>query len=71
MTETTIQSVQRNNLDVALELTQWHLEKYGVHHEDQIAQTYAKYFALMEVLETADYDQLLEFLPNEIKQKLV
>ncbi|AKL77794.1 MULTISPECIES: hypothetical protein [Bacillus subtilis group] len=62
--------IQRNPLDVATELTQLHIKKFDVTKEDDIANTFAKYFALAAKLNRTSTDTLVKFLPEEIKSIL-
>ncbi|APT50298.1 hypothetical protein ABE33_06315 [Bacillus safensis] len=66
----TTQPFERNKLDIALELTQLHLNQYQTNHPDQLSEIYAKYYALLEVLDLSSYDQLIDLLPDELKQTL-
>ncbi|MGQ7864891.1 hypothetical protein [Bacillus sp. WC2502] len=66
----TTQPIERNKLDIALELTQLHLNRYETNHPDQLSEVYAKYYALLEVLDLSSYDQLIDLLPDELKQTL-
>ncbi|OWV38185.1 hypothetical protein CE489_01560 [Bacillus spizizenii] len=61
--------IQRNQYDVAVELTQLHVEKYGVIDPDDIAEAYAKYYALAFTLHRDRGSHLAQFLPEEIKNK--
>ncbi|MDM5298831.1 hypothetical protein QUF51_11710 [Bacillus pumilus] len=67
MTETI---VERNKLDIALELTQLHLKQYEPSHPDQLSRIYAKYYALVEVLDGSSYDDLIDLLPDDLKSDL-
>ncbi|CAF1719554.1 hypothetical protein [Bacillus subtilis] len=62
--------IQRNQYDVAVELTQLHVEKYGVSNPNDIADAYAKYYALAFILHRDRGSQLVTLLPEEIKSKL-
>ncbi|WP_260856973.1 hypothetical protein [Bacillus pumilus] len=62
--------IERSKLDIALELTQLHLNRYETNHPDQLSEVYAKYYALLEVLDLSSYDQLIDLLPDELKQTL-
>ncbi|WP_369546141.1 hypothetical protein [Bacillus velezensis] len=62
--------IQRNSLDVATELTQLHIKKFGADYEEDIANTFAKYFALAAKLNRTHPDSLVNLLPEEIKSKL-
>lgn len=66
----TTQTIERNKLDIALELTQLHLNRYEANHPDQLSEIYAKYYALLEVLDVSASDQLMDLLPDELKQIL-
>ncbi|MGX9291387.1 hypothetical protein ACSLGF_09210 [Bacillus sp. A015] len=66
----TTQTIERNKLDIALELTQLHLNQYETNHPDQLSEIYAKYYALLEVLDLSSYDELIDLLPNDLKQEL-
>ena len=66
----TAQPFERNKLDIALELTQLHLNQYQTNHPDQLSEIYAKYYALLEVLDVSSPDQLMDLLPDELKQIL-
>ncbi|MDI6684163.1 hypothetical protein SAMN02744787_1216 [Bacillus subtilis] len=62
--------IQRNPLDVATELTQLHIKRFGADFEEDIANIYAKYYALASKLERTHPNGLVDFLPEEIKTKL-
>ncbi|MFP3420712.1 hypothetical protein R0K30_15120 [Bacillus sp. SIMBA_154] len=64
------QTIERNKLDIALELTQLHLNQYETNHPDQLSEIYAKYYALLEVLDLCSYDQLIDLLPDDLKNTL-
>ena len=64
------QTIERNKLDIALELTQLHLNRYEASHPDQLSEIYAKYYALLEVLDLSSYDQLIDLLPDDLKNTL-
>ncbi|MBD3860528.1 hypothetical protein IEE86_12385 [Bacillus sp. 28A-2] len=55
----TTQPIERNKLDIALELTQLHLNRYETNPPDQLSEIYAKYYALLEVLDLSSYDELI------------
>lgn len=65
---------QRNTLDVATELTQLHIDKYGMADEDYIKKVFAEYYSLVFHLERTAFSDssklLLEFLPEDIKKNL-
>lgn len=62
----TTQTIKRNKLDIALELTQLHLNRYETNHPDQLSEIYAKYY----VLDLSSYDELIDLLPNDLKHQL-
>ncbi|WP_456270466.1 hypothetical protein M1E15_07015 [Bacillus sp. JZ76] len=62
--------IQRNPLDVATELTQLHIRKFEVVTEEDIANTFAKYYALAAKLNRTHPDSLVNLIPEEIKSKL-
>ncbi|MED1820996.1 hypothetical protein [Bacillus subtilis] len=62
--------IQRNSLDVAIELTQLHVEQFGLEGKDDLANTYAKYYAIANTLKNKNLEALKKFLPEEIKSKL-
>ncbi|WBY35870.1 MULTISPECIES: hypothetical protein [Bacillus] len=62
--------IQRNPVDVATELTQLHIKKFGADYEDDIADLYAKYYSLAVVLKAKYPSDLYGFLPEELKTKL-
>lgn len=59
-----------NILDVTMELTRIHLKAYGVQNSDELKKVYAEYYSLTKALGQRSGKSLLEFLPDEIKQKL-
>ncbi|MFK9120711.1 hypothetical protein ACJEBK_28260 [Peribacillus frigoritolerans] len=62
--------IQRNSLDVAMELTQMHkqlMELMGMDFEStDIAQTYAGYYALAQTLQRQSVDSLSGLVSDEI-----
>ena len=65
--------IQRNRLDVATELTQLHIEKYGMVDEGYIKKVFAEYFSLVIHLERTAHnnaDNLKKFLPEDIKSNM-
>ncbi len=62
--------IQRNKLDVAMELTQLHTTIYSPGNKDEIAQLFAKYYSLARLLEgSKDKTLLTSFLPEELANK--
>ncbi|MFN2748267.1 MULTISPECIES: hypothetical protein [Bacillus] len=62
-------TIQRNRLDVAMELTQLHIKQFHILEEEEIPGIYAQYYALAHCLQK-DSQKLHEFLPQEIRNKL-
>lgn len=60
--------IQRNPMDVATELTQLHIKKFGADYEDDIADLYAKYYSLAIVLKAKYPSDLYGFLLKSSKQ---
>ncbi|MGW6666611.1 hypothetical protein [Peribacillus sp. NPDC055009] len=59
--------IQRNSLDVAMELTQMHKQLVGMGFEStDIAQTYAGYYALAQTLQRKSVDSLSGLVSDEI-----
>ncbi|MCY7694001.1 hypothetical protein MH109_06410 [Bacillus altitudinis] len=46
------------------------MNRYEANHPDQLSEIYAKYYALLEVLDVSSSDQLMDLLPDELKQIL-
>ncbi|AUJ77561.1 MULTISPECIES: hypothetical protein [Bacillus amyloliquefaciens group] len=59
--------IQRNSSDVAVELTQLHVEQFGLENKDDLANIYAKYYAVAHLLKT---NPVSKFLPEEIRNNL-
>jgi hypothetical protein len=62
-------SIQRNEFDVAVELTQLHCEVFNVKPDD-IKKIFAEYFSLARTLNYSSEDTLINFLSEDIKKKL-
>lgn len=66
--------IQRNELDVAMELTQLHFKELSIEGEDHIKKVFTEYYSLIKSLEyTAfnDRKKLYEFLPEDIKKNMI
>lgn len=61
--------IQRNPLDVAIELVNLHVQKEIV-DASELSELYAKYYALAYTLTRKNPKDLFDFLPEEIKDKL-
>lgn len=65
--------IQRNRLDVAIELTQLHMQSFGATNEDYIKKAFAEYYSLVYHLERTainSSDKLKEFLPEDTKKNI-
>ncbi|MGC4376199.1 hypothetical protein WD019_04560 [Fictibacillus sp. Mic-4] len=70
--QTTPTPIQRNAFDVAIELTELHRSKKGMNFKaEDIEETFAKYYALVRVLESSSYDRLQELVSEDILSKLM
>ncbi|GEM_PF-684383 len=62
-------SIQRNEFDVAVELTQLHCET-NIVKPDDIKKIFAEYYSLARILNCASEDTLINFLSENVKNKL-
>ncbi|KNF07156.1 hypothetical protein CLPU_22c00080 [Gottschalkia purinilytica] len=65
--------IQRNELDVAMELTQFHFKRFGVDNAEHMKQIFTEYYSLVQYLELIRFneiDKLKEFLPEDIRKAL-
>lgn len=61
--------IQRNSLDVAMELTQLYYSAYGIKENiDEIQHDFLKFYAIADFADRNTYRQLVEFLPEEAKK---
>jgi hypothetical protein len=63
--------IQRNKLDVAMELTELHSRLGGFRQSGHQAlqQTFAEYYALVSLCEGASYEELEGLVSDEIRSK--
>jgi hypothetical protein len=61
--------IQRNPLDVAMELLNLHNSKVSV-EASELSELYAKYYTLAYTLSRKSPSELNDFLPEEIKGKI-
>jgi hypothetical protein len=61
--------IQRNANDVAIELFKFHSRSFGV-AENEIEQTYAKYYALAKYLQTKNGSNLTALIDQDILNKI-
>lgn len=61
---------QRNDRDVAVELTKIYCEQYVLSAEHEIEEQYAKFYALSTYLSNTDPQRLKSLLPEEILSKI-
>lgn len=62
-------SIQRNEFDVAVELTKLHYET-NIIKPDDIKKIFAEYYSLARILNSSSDDTLINFLPEDVKKKL-
>lgn len=62
--------VQRNSLDVALELTQMYFRAKSTNSPDEIAEIFSKFLATSRIFEHTSYDTLKKLLPENLKDAL-
>ena len=60
----------RNLLDVAMELTKFHIREYGISDEEDLKKTYTEYYSLAKVLGKQNSEDLKRFLPESITKEL-
>lgn len=61
--------IQRNELDVAMELLALHVNKVPVEAEE-IGDLYAKYYSLAYILKKGKPNDLKQFLPEGMERKI-
>lgn len=61
--------IQRNSLDVAMELVNLHVNKEAV-EASELGELYARYYAIAYTLTRKGESELKDLLPEEIKSKL-
>jgi len=62
--------IQRNDRDVAIELTKLHLRTNTVYEEKELANLYASFYALSANLSNGNSKRLLPLLNEDIKEKI-
>lgn len=62
------ESMQRNNLDVALELTQLYYKNTAINSPEELEMTYAKFHTLVYTLQSNNYRNFIDLLPEDIKK---
>lgn len=65
--------IQRNYLDVAMELTQLHFQEFSVKNDEHIKQMFTEYYSLILLLERTRVNNIVklkECLPEEIAKYL-
>jgi hypothetical protein len=60
--------IQRNANDVAIELVNLHASRFSIQESD-IPELFTKYVALARYLNSKNYNDLKQFLPEEIRNK--
>ena len=61
---------QRNNRDVALELTKLYYNQNAILEEGELEKKYAKFYALASYLSDSDVDDLKKLVPEDILTRL-
>lgn len=62
--------IQRNSLDVAVELTQLYYSKFGMEDSKEVQDIFLKFFAVAETARLINFKDLIEYLPEELAQIL-
>ncbi|QQE75707.1 hypothetical protein KDJ56_07150 [Brevibacillus composti] len=62
--------IQRNKLDVATELTTLYYSAYSMGDAEEIQETFAKFYAIAQYLETKRGNDLQSLVPEEIIKKI-
>ncbi|MBT2599101.1 MULTISPECIES: hypothetical protein [unclassified Oceanobacillus] len=62
--------IQRNTNDVAIELTKLYGSRFGFASEEELENTYARYYALAKTLEL-NYRGLDNLVPEDILNKII
>lgn len=60
----------RNLLDVAMELTNLHVDKIGISDPKEIEELYVKFYATAKVIGTTNEYNLKKYVPNEILENI-
>ena len=60
--------IQRNFLDVAVELTQLYYESYTPGSIKEIQDNFLKFYVVAETAKNISIKDLVEYLPDELKQ---
>lgn len=60
--------IQRNALDVAMELTQLYYSRKPFEGREDIAETFVNFYAAAELGKSASYSNLAEFLSDKLKK---
>ena len=64
------ENTQRNDRDIALELTKLYCDEYTITEENELEEQYAKFYALSTYLSNTEPDQLKALIPEEILSKI-
>lgn len=60
----------RNLLDVAIELTNLHVDQFGVSDKKEIEELYVKYYATVKVVGAASEYNLKKIISDEVLEKV-
>ncbi|OPX89588.1 MAG: hypothetical protein A4E53_01471 [Pelotomaculum sp. PtaB.Bin104] len=59
--------IQRNTLDVAIELTKLHFDKTGYESLEILERTFIELYSMVKMLERSSSDTLRKFIPENMK----
>lgn len=60
--------IQRNNRDIAIELTKMYLKDFGIQSLEDMQEVYAKFYAVSTLMERKSYAELEELVSENLKQ---
>ncbi len=60
--------IQRNILDVAMELTELFSNYHNYESLEDLQNTFVKFYAIAQICECAGIEKLLEYVPEELKK---
>lgn len=63
--------IQRNTFDVATELTQMFFSKFSIGSEEEVQKTFAKFYAVADLMRVSSYKNLGDFLQDQDLKKLL
>ena len=60
--------IQRNELDVAMELTQLYYGTHDINSIEEMQSTFVKFYASVGIAENMRFEGRLEFVPKELSE---